>query len=75
MSSIFSGIWRFQRLQIQKIRVKFYSDADKLSPNIFIMDRVVQSWVKITRGRLVRNLNSDMQVLIANQVGLLLCTI
>ena len=75
MSSIFSGIWRFQRLQIQKIRVKFYSDADKLSPNIFIMDRVVQSWVKITQGRLVRNLNSDMQVLIANQVGLLLCTI
>ena len=75
MSSIFSGIWRFQRLQIQKIRVKFYSDADKLSPNIFIMDRVVQSWVKKTQGRLVRNLNSDMQVLIANQVGLLLCTI
>ena len=75
MSSIFSGIWRFQRRQIQKIRVKFYSDADKLSPNIFIMDRVVQSWVKITLGRLVRNLNSDMQVLIANQVGLLLCTI
>ena len=75
MSSIFSGIWRFQRWQIQKIRVKFYSDADKLSSNIFIMDRVVQSWVKITQGRLVRNLNSDMQVLIANQVGLLLCTI
>lgn len=75
MSSIFSGIGRFQRSQIRKIRVKFYSDTDKLSLNIFIMDRVVQSGIKITQGRLVRNLNSDMQVLIANQVGFLLCTI
>ena len=75
MSSIFSGIGRFQRSQIRKIRVKFYSDTDKLSLNIFIMDRVVQSGIKITQGRLVRNLNSDMQVLIANQVGFLLRTI